>query len=75
MSAHCSNVTTDQLDEGDMTAARIEQVEGWAFFRVVEPLVAEVDAGAADTIVGVLSLDGAPAADSGATVRTALEST
>lgn len=71
---YAQNVS-DDLAADDAEAARIHQAEGWAFFRIVEPLVAEVDADAADTIAGVLSLDSEPAPDSGETVRTALEST
>lgn len=57
--------------EGD---ARADQAEGWAFFRVIEPLVARADAGAAATIDSVLNLKNAPSTGSGEKVRTALES-
>lgn len=70
---YAQNVS-NEVEAGDEAAARVQQAEGWAFFRVLEPFVAEVDPAAADTIAGVLDLANEPAADSGETVRTALES-
>jgi hypothetical protein len=65
-------LVTDDLAADDAALARIHQAEGWAFFRVVEPFVAEVDAAAADEIVEVLDLANEPAADSVERVRAAL---
>ncbi len=63
------------LADSDADSARINQAEGWAFFRVIEPLVAGVDPQAATTIAGRYDLGvGAPQAGSGEAVLTAIES-
>ena len=63
------------LGGGDAAAARVHQAEGWAFYRVIEPLVAKVDAGVAATIAPYYDLAaGAPRAGAGAAVQAALES-
>ena len=63
------------LGGGDAGAARVHQAEGWAFYRVIEPLVAKVDAGAAATLASYYDLAaGAPRAGAGAAVQASLES-
>jgi hypothetical protein len=69
---YAQNVTSD-LAADDAEAARVHQAEGWAFYRVLAPFVAEVDPAADDAISGVLDLANEPSADAGETVRTALE--
>ena len=62
------------LGGGDAGAARVHQAEGWAFYRVLEPFVAKVDAGAAATIATYYDLAaGAPRSGAGAAVQAALE--
>lgn len=71
-----AHVMDGDLESGDADAARVHQAEGWAFFRVIEPLVASVDADAAATIASYYDLSaGAPRAGAGAAVQAALEST
>lgn len=67
--------TDDALAEGDSETARIQQAEGWAFFRVIEPLIAEVDTEAAATVADVFDLANPPESGAAETVTTALEST
>jgi hypothetical protein len=62
------------LGEGDEESARVQQAEGWSFWRVIEPLVAGVDADAAASITAVYDLAGAPSA-AAADVLAAIEST
>ena len=70
-----AHVFDGDLDGGDAGAARVHQAEGWAFFRVIEPLVAGVDADAAATIASYYDLAaGAPKAGAGEAVQSALES-
>ncbi len=70
-----AHVFDGDLDGGDDGAARVHQAEGWAFFRVLEPLVAGVDADAAATIASYHDLAaGAPKAGAGEAVQSALES-
>lgn len=69
---YASKVNAD-LAAGDSEKARTHQAEGWAFFRVIEPMIAGVDANVAATIDGIYNLSNEPS-DSGATVLEALES-
>ena len=63
------------LADGDPDSARISQAEGWAFFRIIEPFVAAVDAEDAFAIAARYDLGaGDPQTGSGDTVQTALES-
>lgn len=62
------------VDEGDADSARVQQAEGWAFYRVIEPLIAAADTGVAQTIDGYLSLENEPQAGAGPAVLAALES-
>ena len=53
-------------------AAREHQAEGWAFFRVIEPFVAD-NGGDVDAILAILDLSNKPGANgSGDEVREAL---
>lgn len=54
------------LAQGKADEARIAQVEGWAYYRVVEPLIAKANTTAARTVAGVFDLGTAPAEGSGA---------
>lgn len=58
---------------GDMDSARVEQVEGWAFYRVIEPMVAAADPAAAELISSVYDPSNAPTAGQADAVREALE--
>ena len=70
-----AHVMDGDLESGDTDAARVHQAEGWAFFRVIEPLVAGVDADAAATIASYYDLSaGPPRAGAGDAVQAALES-
>lgn len=60
------------LEQGKMDEARIYQAEGWAYFRVIEPLVAGVDAAVARTVADVFDLEASPAQGSGERVAGAL---
>ncbi len=71
-SKYATSVTAD-LEAGDDETARVHQAEGWAFWRVAEPFVAEVDQAAADTIGSVLELGSAPDPESASTVTPAVE--
>ena len=70
-----AHVFDGDLGGGAAGAARVHQAEGWAFYRVLEPLVAKVDVGAAAAIASYYDLAaGAPRAGAGAAVQAALES-
>ncbi len=70
-----AHVMDGDLANGDAAAARVHQAEGWAFFRVIEPLVANVDAEAAATVASYYDLSaGAPRSGAGDAVQAALES-
>ncbi len=69
---YAQNVTS-QLAADDAGAARVQQAEGWAFYRVLAPFVVEVDPAADEAITSVLDLANEPSADSQETVRNALE--
>lgn len=62
------------VSEGDMETARIEQAEGWSFYRVIEPAVANADPAVAELISSVYELSNDPAAGQADAVREALES-
>jgi len=71
-----ANKIDSDLASGDAEKARVHQAEGWAFFRVIEPWVAAVDASAAEKISSLYDLAaGPPMAGSGAAVQAAIEST
>jgi hypothetical protein len=60
------------LAQGKTDDARIWQAEGWAYFRVIEPLVSEVSAGAAQAVTGVFELGTKPVQGAGPKVARAL---
>jgi hypothetical protein len=62
------------LAKGKAEDARVLQAEGWAYYRVIEPLVAKANATAAKTVAGVFDLASKPAAGSAAKVSAALAS-
>jgi uncharacterized cupredoxin-like copper-binding protein len=64
---------TEALEAGDAAKARVEQAEGWAFFRVTEPLIAKADPDVASTVVRHFDLANPPA-EADPAVREALES-
>ncbi|MDA0265023.1 MAG: FEA1-related lipoprotein [Chloroflexi bacterium] len=64
---------TVALEAGDTAKARVEQAEGLAFYRVIEPLIAGADAGVASEVGAYLNLANPPA-DAEPAVREALES-
>ena len=67
-----ATLVVDDLAARDADTARVHQAEGWAFFRVVEPLLA--DAGAdVDAVTAILHLDNEPGSGDGEDVRTALQ--
>ena len=70
-----AHVMDGDLANGDADAARVHQAEGWAFFRVIQPLVANVNAEAAATVASYYDLSaGAPRSGAGDAVQAALES-
>jgi hypothetical protein len=64
---------TEALEAGDAAKARVEQAEGWAFFRVIEPLIAKADPDVASTVAGYFDLANPPS-EADPAVREALES-
>lgn len=64
---------SEALEEGDTAKARVEQAEGWAFYRVIEPLIARADASIASEVGAYFDLANSPA-DADPAVREALES-
>jgi hypothetical protein len=70
---YASKMTGD-LESGDAEKARIHQAEGWAFFRVIAPMIYAVDPSAAAAIDGIYNLSNEPS-DPGSIVIDALEST
>jgi hypothetical protein len=60
--------------QGKADEARLWQAEGWASFRVIEPLVAGVHTTAARAVAGVFDLAAKPAPGSAAKVTVALSS-
>ncbi len=59
------------LAQGKADEARVHQAEGWAYYRVIEPLIAKANTTAARTIVGVFDLAAKPAAGSASKVTAA----
>ena len=62
------------LASGKAEEARLRQAEGWAYYRVIEPLIAKANTTAAETIAGVFDLKVKPAAGSAAKVTAAFSS-
>jgi hypothetical protein len=60
------------LARGKTEDARVWQAEGWAYFRVIEPLVAQANSAAARAVADVLDLKAKPASGSGEKVASAL---
>jgi hypothetical protein len=59
------------LAQGKADEARLRQAEGWAYYRVIEPLIAKANTTAAKAVAGVLELGTEPAAGSAAKVTAA----
>ena len=57
--------------QGKADEARVSQAEGWAYYRVIEPLIAKANTTSARTIAGVFDLAAKPAPGSAATVTAA----
>lgn len=71
-----ANKIDSALSDGNQDKARIYQAEGWAFYRVIEPLVAGVDRGAAARIAAAYDLSaGPPSSGSASVVESAIAST
>ena len=64
---------TSDLAEGDTEAARVHQAEGLAFWRVIEPIVGDVDKASTDAINTVFQLSNPPKSGTEGDVRKALE--
>jgi hypothetical protein len=60
------------LAQGNADEARVRQAEGWAYYRVIEPLIAKGNTTSAATVAGVFDLATKPAAGSAAKVAAAL---
>jgi hypothetical protein len=63
------------LAQGKADDARVWQAEGWAYFRVIEPLIAGVNPTSARAVTGVFDLKARPAPGSGEKVVSALAKT
>jgi hypothetical protein len=63
------------LARGDVAGARAAQAEGLALYRVIAPLVADVDEAAARTALDALDIDTGPSPGMARTITSALEST
>lgn len=63
------------LAQGKTDEARVFQAEGWAYFRVIEPLIAGVNTTAARVVTEVFDLKARPAQGSGEKVASALAKT
>jgi hypothetical protein len=63
------------LAQGKTDDARVWQAEGWAYFRVIEPLIAGVDPASARAVTGVFDLETKPVQGSGEKVASALAKT
>jgi hypothetical protein len=61
------------LVQGRTDEARVRQAEAWAYYRVIEPLIAEVNTTAAEALAGILDLAGKPAPGAEAKVAAGLE--
>ncbi|MCH1513009.1 MAG: FEA1-related lipoprotein, partial [Acidimicrobiales bacterium] len=66
---YATKVNSD-LADGDAEAAKIHQAEGFAFWRVIEPLLGAADA---DAINAILDIANEPGSGGGAEIRTALQ--
>ena len=62
------------LAQGKADEARVAQVEGWAYYRVIEPLIARANTTAARSVASVFDLGTKPAGGSAATVAAAFSS-
>lgn len=62
------------LAQGRADEARVRQAEGWAYFRVIEPLIASVNTTTARTVAGVFDLAAKPSAGAAARLTAALTS-
>ena len=62
------------IADGDMDAARIHQAEGWAFYRVIEPILAKSDAASAQRIGSIFDLSKSQPTSSGAEIKAILMS-
>ena len=54
------------LAQGKADEARIHQAQGWAYYRVIEPLIAQANTTAARALAGIFDLAGPPASGSAA---------
>jgi hypothetical protein len=61
------------LAAGKADEARVRQAEGWAYYRVVEPLIAAANTTTAQALAGIFDLAGRPAPGTGAKVKAALD--
>jgi hypothetical protein len=64
---------TSDLAEGDTEAARVHQAEGLAFWRVIEPIVGDIDKASTDAINTVFQLSNPPKSGTEEDVRKAVE--
>ena len=62
------------LAQGRADEARVRQAEGWAYYRVIDPLIASVNTTTARTVAGVFDLAGKPAPGAAAKVTAAFAS-
>ena len=62
------------IADGDMDAARIHQAEGWAFYRVIEPILAKADAASAKRIGSIFDLSQSQPSAAGAEIKAILMS-
>ncbi|HEV3364951.1 MAG TPA: FEA1-related lipoprotein [Acidimicrobiia bacterium] len=61
------------LTQGKADQARIHQAEGWAYYRVIEPLIAKGNTTSARTVAGIFDLSSKPAAGSLAKAKAAFD--
>jgi uncharacterized cupredoxin-like copper-binding protein len=64
---------SEALESGDTAKARVAQAEGWAFFRVIEPQIANTDANVAAKVSSYFDLNNPPS-EADPAVREALGS-
>jgi hypothetical protein len=62
------------LAQGKAEEARVAQVQGWAYYRVIEPLIARANTTAAKAVAGVFDLGAKPAPGSAGKVTAAFSS-
>ena len=60
------------LAQGKADEARLRQAEGWAYYRVIEPLIAQANTTTSRTVAGVFDLASKPATGSATKVAGAL---